>query len=132
MKVALTIWNHRISPVFDTARNLTVITLENGTEIERASYEIAELDYFNRADRLQALHVDVLICGAISRPLENEIIARGIDVIAHVCGFMDDIFQAYCTNQLSQDRFLMPGCCGRRRFRCRHQGPGWKQKGISK
>ncbi len=131
MKIAIPICNHRISPVFDTAKKLLVVILENGKENGRTEYDLAELDFFYRVSRLQQLDVEVLICGAISKPLKDELTTRKIKVISHVCGFMEEILQAFCTGQITQDRFAMPGCCGQRRFRFR-RGSNCRKKGTSR
>jgi len=121
MKVAIPVWNHRISPVFDAARRLQVVTFDKGSESDRSDYELKEFDFMERANRLQQLDVQVLLCGAISHPLESAIRTKGIQVISHICGFVDEILPAFLTNQISHPRFLMPGCCGKRRYR-RRQG----------
>ena len=75
-----------------------------------------------RADRLAQQGVDTLICGAISRALESLLTARGVQVIPRVCGSVDEVLGAFCTGELDDERFAMPGCCdGRRRRqrRCR-------------
>ena len=128
MKVAIPIWNQRISPVFDTARKLLVVTHENGKEKDRMEYDLAEFDFFYRVNRLLVLQVDVLICGAISKPLKDELTTRKIKVISHICGFVEEVFQAFCTDQITEERFIMPGCCGKRQFRYRRRGPNCQQK----
>lgn len=129
MKVALPVWNHRISPVFDAAQQLHVVTLDEGNEIDRTKYELKEIDLLDRANRLHQLDVQVLLCGAISQPLESAIQNKGIHVISHLCGFVDEILQAFLMDQISHPRFLMPGCCGKRRHRCRSGEANHERKG---
>jgi hypothetical protein len=59
--------------------------------------------------------VDVLICGAVSRPLELALTLEGIEVIPQTCGKVEQVARAYLAGRLSGDAFLMPGCCTRRR-----------------
>jgi predicted Fe-Mo cluster-binding NifX family protein len=69
--------------------------------------------------------VDALICGAISWPLELALTSAGIEVIAQTCGDVDEVLEAFLAGQLEQEKFLMPGCCGRRRrFRKGRRGRG--------
>ena len=70
-----------------------------------------------RNQRLQALGVETLICGAISRPLEAMLAAGGIEVIPHVCGEAEKVLQAFLSAGLQDDQFAMPGCCGQQRRR---------------
>lgn len=70
-----------------------------------------------RARRIVELGVDVLICGAISRPLEAMLLSAGVEVVAQTCGQAEEDFQAFLLGQLTERAFLLPGCCGRRRLR---------------
>ncbi|VGO22387.1 hypothetical protein SCARR_04470 [Pontiella sulfatireligans] len=69
---------------------------------------------------LEDHQVDVLICGAISRPLIQQAEAHGIQVQAFVSGEIHDVLEAFKSNQLDQPGFSMPGCrrCQRRQGRC--------------
>lgn len=129
MKVAAPIWNHRISPVFDTARYLLVVEYENGCEKQRFQSDLNDCDFFHRIHRLESSNVDVLLCGAISQPLESAIHARGIEVIAHLCGDIDEILTAFSNGRIAQPQYQMPGCCGRRRYRFRVGQAIHKRKG---
>ena len=123
MKVAIPTWTGRVSPVFDVARRLLLVTLEGDREVSREETVIEDTQLMARVKRVTQLGVDVLICGAISMPLEAMLASAGVRVIPHTCGTVEDIVQAFASGQLTEDTFLMPGCCGRRRrFRGRHRG----------
>ena len=125
MKIAIPIWNGRISPVFDAAKHLLVVEIDGGLEVARHDESIDGTDLARRADRVVHVGVDVLICGAISKPLEMMLASGGVDVIAHTCGPVEDVLQAFLTGQFTAQSFLMPGCCGqRRRFRRGRSGDG--------
>jgi predicted Fe-Mo cluster-binding NifX family protein len=68
-----------------------------------------------RAKQLIRLGANVLICGAISRPLEIALIAGGIEVISFTCGSVEDVLKAFLSGRLNQHVFLMPGCQDQRR-----------------
>lgn len=129
MKVAIPIWNHRISPVFDTARQVLVIELEGQCERGRAKHEFADASFFERVAYLEQLGVEMLICGAISKDLEQALALRGISVRPHLCGEVAEVLRTFCADGPLEDRFGMPGCCGKRRFRRRGSGPTCKRKG---
>ncbi len=131
MKIAISVWNHRVSPVFDAAQQLFVVKWDQGKEIERTQQELKEFEILDRANRLQELDVHVLLCGAISQTLERAIQIKGIQVISHVCGDVEDVLQAFISNQITHPRFLMPGCCGKRRNRCRF-GEGIRKRKESR
>lgn len=120
MRVAIPYWQGRISPVFDVAHNLLLIDVADGVEQARRDVVISEEQPQARANELSGHGVTVLICGAISWPLERSLSAAGIEVIPQTCGDVEQILAAFRNGQLHQDAFLMPGCCGRRRrFRMR-------------
>ena len=126
MRVAMPVWSDRISPVFDVAQRLLVVELDGGSEQGREEMPLTETDPFRRTAALGRANVNVLICGGISRPLEQMLVASGVEVIAQTCGPVEAVLGAFQSGELSQPRFLMPGCCGRRRFRGgRGFGGGW-------
>ena len=43
------------------------------------------------------------------------LVSKGMEVIPHACGPVEDVLRAYVSGQLTDEAFLMPGCCGRRR-----------------
>jgi predicted Fe-Mo cluster-binding NifX family protein len=115
MKIALPVWESRVSPVFDVAGRLLIVDVEDGLVSARDELPLATPDPSERVRRLSELGIEVLICGAISRFLEAELLASGLRTIPRVCGEVEDIIQAYLTGTLTQPAFQMPGCCRRRR-----------------
>lgn len=116
MKVAIPTWSGTISPVFDVARSLLLVEVEAGREVGRREEPMGEVDIAGRAVHVARLGVDVLICGAISRPLEMMLVSEGLEVVPHACGPVEEVLQAYVSGRLSDRAYLMPGCCGRRRW----------------
>jgi predicted Fe-Mo cluster-binding NifX family protein len=120
MKVAIPHWRGRVSPVFDVAANVLVVDIDHGAERSRREVAFAAEDPRARAARLAETGANVLICGAISWPLETAVAAAGIEVIPQTCGEIEAVLAAFASGRLDQRAFLMPGCCGRRRqFRAR-------------
>jgi len=115
MKIAISHWQGRVSPVFDVAGNVLVVEVDNGAEAVRQDVVFDVDGYQARVARLIETGANVLICGAISRPLEMAISAAGIEVIPQTCGDVECVLAAFIGGQLDQGAFLMPGCCGRRR-----------------
>lgn len=112
--------------MLDVARHLLVVDVETNAEVGRSEVELEESRIAARASRVTAIGVHVLICGAISWPLEAMLTSAGVRVIPQTCGPVDDVLRAFLAGQLASEAFLMPGCCGRRRrFRGgqRHGGP---------
>jgi predicted Fe-Mo cluster-binding NifX family protein len=126
MRVAIPAWNDRVSPVFDAARSVMVVDVENGVEQARRQETLQEEFPTRRARQLAQLGVNVLICGAISRPLAAMIAASGITVIPWTAGPVDEVLTAYLAGRLPDPRWLMPGCGGKRRHRGGRGPRGWE------
>jgi len=66
---------------------------------------------------LRERHVDTVVCGAISRPLQTQLTVAGITVVPFVAGDLRQVIQASFAGTLSGKAFTMPGCCRRRMCR---------------
>lgn len=121
MKMALTVWGNRISPVFDAAHMLLVVEIEN-TKIISKHYEPFYPELPARlAVRLAELNVAVLICGAISEMSSNILEANGIKLIPFITGDAGEVIDAYVKDVPVMPAFLMPGCSHKHH---RHAGKG--------
>ncbi|NLE39248.1 MAG: hypothetical protein GX621_14590 [Pirellulaceae bacterium] len=122
MRIAVPVWQDRISPVFDVAGQLLLVDVSDGREVTRRAEMLIEARPEARIVQLLSLGVETLICGGISQPLELRLADQGIHVIARVCGNVEEILAAFLAGQLGETRFAMPGCCGQRRWRMGRQG----------
>ena len=114
MKVALTVWEGHISPLFDATRMLLVAKIER-REVTETHFEPFECESdFSRVSRLDQLGIDVLICGGISRFFANFIEARNIRIIPFSSGTVSEVLEAFIQGTLFSNRFRMPGCVPRR------------------
>jgi predicted Fe-Mo cluster-binding NifX family protein len=129
MKAALTVWDGRMSPVFDVSREALILTIENGAVAARSIESIETPTAPLKLDRLMELGVEMLICGAISEPLQHELTTKGVKVIGFVAGEIDDVVESFLSGTLPTPALSMPGCCGRQhRFRG-SRGPGGRRRG---
>ena len=122
MKVAITIWNNRVSPVLDTAGRILLVEFQNGMEIGREEHEINEVLPMHKIRKLKELGVNLIICGAVSNRVEMLIDSAGIGLIPWVSAGVEEVIEVFKNGNLDNTRFLMPGCRGRGR-RCRR---GWE------
>ena len=120
MKVAAPAWRGRIAPVFDVARSALVFDAEEA-EAVGAHLALPGGSPWAKVECLKAQGVGTLICGAISRPLQEHAEMLGIQVQSFVAGPVDEVVQAWRNNGLNQSRYSMPGCrrCRRRRGKCK-------------
>ena len=120
MRIAVPVWRDRVSPVFDVAGTLLLVDSEGGAPLHRTDASMPEDDLGARVQKLSDLGVDVLICGAISRRLETMLAEAGIEVVARICGGVEEVLDAYRSGRHDDPAFAMPGCCGQKRRR--HRG----------
>lgn len=124
MKLAIPEWQGRVSPVFDVAEHVWFIDLDGDDAREPVVVILGTATLHERARRLVELGVDVLVCGAISAPLEALLTRGKIRVMPLVCGEIGDVVRAFCDGTLSMERFIMPGCCATKPQRTRHRRRG--------
>lgn len=95
MQVALTVWQGRISPLFDSTRKLLVAQVE-GNRIITTHFEPFDSDCpVSRASKLDDLGVKILICGAISDDFAKFIEAQGIQIITFASGTVEQVLEDY-------------------------------------
>jgi len=127
MKVAVPDWQGRVSPVFDVAEHVVLVDLDAKEDGSQHTESLGSTAPHQRAQRLSELGVDVLVCGAISWPLEALLTANGIRVIPLICGEVAEVVRAFRDATLKDEQFAMPGCCRKRRQmrnRRRRRGDG--------
>ncbi len=127
MIIGITNWEGRVSPVMDTATNLTVLELENGIESARREVRITDKDPFGKVERIIRSGTKVIICGAISRRLEDVLAGNGIQVISWIRGDIEAVVKAYSNGTLMDSIHLLPGCVREgRRMKMRKERKGGK------
>ncbi|MDH4239788.1 MAG: dinitrogenase iron-molybdenum cofactor biosynthesis protein [Phycisphaerae bacterium] len=120
MKIAIPVWNGFVSSVFDFAHSLLIVDVEGKQERRRSQIQLEQQAIPQRVNQLVSSGIDVIICGAISRPLAETLTVSNIKVIPFVSGSVDEVLEAYLGNRLAEPQFLQPGCWPgvRKRFGC--------------
>ena len=109
MTLAVPVWEGRISPVFDVARHLLLVEVEDGLEKSRQERDVSEPLPDGWIPMLAELGVDSLICGAITKSLSVALVRHGIQITPWIKGEVDHVVSAYLSGELSDPRFVMPG-----------------------
>ena len=121
MKTAFSVWDQRIAPVFDTAPQVQLVE-SDGARIRAEKMHLIPGDAASqKVAWLTEKGVETLVCGAVSRPLQERLAAAGIKIVPFVAGELRQVIQAWFDGSLSGSAFTMPGCCGRRQ--------GWRGEG---
>ena len=110
MKAAFSVWNDRIAPVFDVARHVYLVDVRDGEIVDRKEETLPTETLAARVSQLVDWDIDLLVCGAISRPLYALIVAYGIAVVPFVAGEVGRIVEAWRKGTFDHNAFLMPGC----------------------
>ena len=120
--------------MFDVSDNLYLIHCQEGREMRREKAILNHQDLFQRAKEVTSLEIQILICGAISYPLERALAAAGVRVIGFTCGDLEEVIGAFLNGSLIQPCFRMPGwvprekATGCRRLMRRNRGiRKWKK-----
>ena len=96
----------------DTASRLLIVETDGQKEASRFETYLEVQDLPHRCFRIHGLGLDVLICGAISRPFLRRLMSLGITIIHGISGHPEDVLDAYLQGVLHDSRFLMPGFTG--------------------
>lgn len=121
MNVAITVWENRISPVFDSAETLLIAEVR-GREVVAGKTQVFHIDMAARLMQLLRHHkVGVLICGALCVGSTALLEAHGIQVIPFMAGDAAQVLARYARGEDLSD-FSMPGCRWRRCSRLSGEG----------
>jgi predicted Fe-Mo cluster-binding NifX family protein len=110
MNVAVTVWEDRISPLFDASRRLLIAEIENDRITGRTHVLFDPTQPSSLAKTMAELHVDTLICGAVSQVPADMITACGVTLIPFIAGDVDNVLEAFVKHHALVPAFSMPGC----------------------
>ena len=125
MNVAITVWEHRISPVFDSARTLLIAKIKDNVLVN-TSYLTFDFDRpLELLRMLRAEKVATIICGAISKGHTNMLVAAGFELISFIAGDVHQVLETFIKGDPLGEDFKMPGCgkniCCRGKIRRGHE-----------
>jgi predicted Fe-Mo cluster-binding NifX family protein len=115
MKAAFTEWEGRVAPVFDVARKVRIVEVDDGRVTAEKEMSLPLENPAQRAFRLAGEGIEVLVCGAVSRPVEAALISCDIRVHSFVAGNITDVIRDWLRGDLVSEKYAMPGCRGRGR-----------------
>jgi len=107
---AMPIWEERISPLLDEARRIRIVRLHDGEMEDRIEASFDGVPWYRRARELRERGVDVLVCGAVSRCLEEALLREGIRVVGRLCGEAEAVLRLVLSGRPIPEEHLLPGC----------------------
>jgi len=108
-RIAIPVYNSRVSPVFDSCVRLLLIDLDHQREVDRTEILCGGLSEIERVNLLKKSGVDTVICGAVSDGFYKLISNADITVIIGIAGEVDQVLTAFKCNRLNDPCFYMPG-----------------------
>lgn len=127
MKIAIPMFNTRVSPRFDFASKVLVATVDRGKVFDRETYSLINLNPIRRTSLLSDLGVNTIICGGISSFSQRLINANAIEVISMVQGEIEEVLELFINGNLTTA--IIPVGQGKRpkhhqgkRRKCKHKG----------
>ena len=113
MKIAVPVWDGKVSPVLDTAERLEVFDLEEGKILSREEISIGGRGIQEKA-HIIADNARVLICGALSNQLVSYLEGIGLEVYPWFMGDVERLIGIFAVGNFPGIEFSMPGCKGKR------------------
>ena len=101
MKIAVPLFNSRLSPRFDFAAKLLLATIIEGKITDRQEFSLTNLNPIRRISLLCELKVNAVLCGGISCFAERFITAHGIKVFALIQGEVEEVLALFINGNLS-------------------------------
>jgi predicted Fe-Mo cluster-binding NifX family protein len=109
MKIAIPVFENRISPRFDFAPGFGLYDIEGeritgSREISCEGWSDSE-----RVSKLKGFGVDTVICGGLPGFLQNILMDSGIKVIPWVAGNVNDALSLFLRGRLNSGMVICPG-----------------------
>ena len=108
-KVAIPIFQNRVSPVLDTCKHILVINISKGSEIDRENVFLGDMSLNERCNIFEKLSVSVIICGGVSETFGKICKRAKIQLINGIAGEVEEVLSAYMDGCLDNPKFYMPG-----------------------
>lgn len=109
MKVAIPVDDYYISPTFDFAGQLLIVSYKNGIILDKQKIAITEQLPSLRAARLKHLKINTLLCGAISNPLAAMVWHHGINIISGLSGNAETVLKESLGTGTLMSQYTLPG-----------------------
>ena len=101
MKIAIPMFNTRVSPRFDFASKILVATVDGRQVVDRETYSLINLNPIRRSSLLSDLGVNIIICGGISSFSQRLIKASAIKIIPMVQGEIEQVLNLFIKGNLT-------------------------------
>ena len=108
-RVAIPVFESRVSPVLDSCRRIVVVDIEEGCEIRRQEIALEKMSIHERLEVIARWGIRKIICAGVSDVMCKFLAGKNITLISGIAGELETILNAYICNCLNDPCFLMPG-----------------------
>ena len=109
-KVAITVWEERVSPVFDAANTLLIVEIVD-TKVVGTHYHRFDPTLISQLiNILGDQGVVLLICGAVSEGPAKLLEASGLELIPFIAGNISEVLAMLVSKNPAWREMKMPGC----------------------
>jgi predicted Fe-Mo cluster-binding NifX family protein len=126
MKIAIPLFQNRVSPRFEYAPTLLLASVENNKVVKEKEVSLTDYDLFRRCALIKELGVDTLICGGIDGFTIRLLDWRNVRVISPLSGDAEEVLKRFLQGTLGPP--FTPFFPGRRHRRCQSGNRGGFRK----
>jgi predicted Fe-Mo cluster-binding NifX family protein len=108
-RVAIPVFESRVSPVLDSCQRMVVVDIEKGCEIRRQELNLDKMSIHERIEVMARWGIRKIICAGVSDIMCRFLAGKNIALVSGIAGELEKIINAYICNRLDDACFLMPG-----------------------
>jgi predicted Fe-Mo cluster-binding NifX family protein len=114
-RIAIPVFESRVSPVLDSCRRILVVDIEGECEIRRQEIVLEKMSLHERLEVITRWGIKKIICAGVSEIMCKFIAGKKIALISGIAGELENIIEAYICNCLDDPCYLMPGKRGKKK-----------------
>jgi predicted Fe-Mo cluster-binding NifX family protein len=108
-RVAIPVFESRVSPVLDSCQRMVVVDIEKGCEIHRQELNLNKMSIHERIELMARWGIRKIICAGVSDVMCRFLAGKNISLVSGIAGELEKIINAYVCNRLDDTCFMMPG-----------------------
>ncbi len=131
MRIAIPMFGTRVSPRFDNAPSLMIVSASDGAILDRSIESMDDIYGQHRIGLLSGGGAEVLLCGGIRRCDYFAILDAGIEIYPGLMGEAEDVLDAFLQGRLPKGEVSGPPISvGPRRRRKRARQPARRYESL--
>jgi predicted Fe-Mo cluster-binding NifX family protein len=108
-RVAIPVFESRVSPVLDSCQRMVVVDIERGCEIRRQELSLEKMPIHERIEVMARWGIRKVICAGVSDIMCRFLAGKNIALVSGIAGELEKIIDAYICNRLDDACYIMPG-----------------------